>query len=149
MPIVLIPLLTVLVNDFLKVVYNFFKTWKFKLSLMFKSWWMPSWHTSFVSSALTVVFLELWPWSIEFMITLVFAVIVMYDARWIRRKAWEQAWIINILQKKIIESTKKDHLEFEKLDEILWHSNLEVALWFVFWALFSFCLWKTWFFLIS
>lgn len=149
MPLILIPLLTVLINDFLKVIFNLFKTWEFKILLMFKSWWMPSWHTAFVSSALTVVFLELWPWSVEFMVTAIFAIIVMYDARWIRKKAWEQARIINILQKKIIENSKKNNLEFEKLDEILWHSNLEVAWWFIFWVLFSFYLWKTWFFLIN
>jgi len=144
MPLILIPLLTVLVNDFLKVIVKFFKTWKFRISLMFKSWWMPSWHTAFVSSALTVVFLELWPWSIEFMVTAIFAIIVMYDARWIRKKAWDQAKAINRLQKNNIEDWN-----VEKLEEVLWHSNLEVMWWFIFWVLFSFFLWKTWYFLIS
>lgn len=144
MPLILIPLLTVLVNDFLKVIVKFFQTWKFRISLMFKSWWMPSWHTAFVSSALTVVFLELWPWSIEFMITAIFAIIVMYDARWIRKKAWDQAKMINKIQEDRIKKW-----EVEKLEEILGHTNLEVAWWFVFWALFSFYLWKTWIFLIS
>lgn len=144
MPLILIPLLTVLANDFLKVIVNFLKKWEFKISLMFKSWWMPSWHTAFVSSVLTVVFLELWPWSIEFMITAIFAIIVMYDARWIRKKAWDQAKAINKLQKEKIKN-----LEEKKLDEILWHSNLEVVWWFIFWVLLSFYLWKTWLFIIS
>ena len=126
MPVVLIPLLTVVANDFLKVIVNFLKTGKFKLSLMFKSWWMPSWHTSFVSSALTVVFLEMWPWSVEFMIAAVFSIIVMYDARWIRRKAWWHARALNILQKEV------------QFDEVLWHSNLEVIWWFIFWILSGF-----------
>jgi len=143
-PLILIPLLTVLANDFLKVIVNFLKKWEFKISLMFKSWWMPSWHTAFVSSVLTVVFLELWPWSIEFMITAIFAIIVMYDARWIRKKAWDQAKAINKLQKEKIKN-----LEEKKLDEILWHSNLEVVWWFIFWVLLSFYLWKTWLFIIS
>ena len=137
MPIILIPLITVLVNDFLKIIVNFFKTWKFKLSLMFKSWWMPSWHTSFVISALTVVFLELWPGSVEFMITAVFAIIVIYDARWIRRKTWYHAEILNKLQ------------FVKKLDESLWHTNFEVIMWFIFSVLFSFFLWKTWYFVVS
>ena len=136
MPIILIPLITVLVNDFLKVIVNFFRTWKFKLSLMFKSWWMPSWHTSFVASALTVVFLELWPGSIEFMITAIFAIIVIYDARWIRRKTWYHAEILNKLQ------------FLKKLDESLWHTNFEVIMWFIFSVLFSFFLWKTWYFVV-
>ena len=136
MPIILIPLITVLVNDFLKIIVNFFKTWKFKLSLMFKSWWMPSWHTSFVASALTVVFLELWPGSIEFMITAIFAIIVIYDARWIRRKTWYHAEILNKLQ------------FVKKLDESLWHTNFEVIMWFIFSVLFSFFLWKTWYFVV-
>lgn len=136
MPIILIPLITVLVNDFLKIIVNFFKTWKFKLSLMFKSWWMPSWHTSFVASALTVVFLELWPGSIEFMITAIFAIIVIYDARWIRRKTWYHAEILNKLQ------------FLKKLDESLWHTNFEVIMWFIFSVLFSFFLWKTWYFVV-
>lgn len=137
MPIILIPLLTVVINDFLKVLYNFFKTWEFKLSLMFRSWWMPSWHTSFVSSALTVVFLELWPWSIDFMITAAFAIIIMYDARWIRRKSWYHAEVLNKIQKE------------RKLDESLWHTNLEVAWWFIISVLVSFFLWKTWYFIVS
>ena len=142
MPLVLIPLLTVFANDFLKVIVNFFIKKEFKISLMFKSWWMPSWHTAFVSSALMIVFLEKWPWSIEFMITAVFAIIVMYDARWIRKKSWDQAKAINKLQKEKIKNWEE-----KKLDEILWHSNLEVMWWFIFWVLFSFYLWKTWFFL--
>ena len=136
MPIILIPLIAALVNDFLKIIVNFFKTWKFKLSLMFKSWWMPSWHTSFVASALTVVFLELWPGSIEFMITAIFAIIVIYDARWIRRKTWYHAEILNKLQ------------FLKKLDESLWHTNFEVIMWFIFSVLFSFFLWKTWYFIV-
>lgn len=137
MPLILIPLITVVLNDFLKVIVYFFQTWKFKISLMFRSWWMPSWHTSFVSSVLTVVFLELWPWSVEFMITAIFSIIVMYDARWIRRKSWYHAEILNKMQKD------------RKLDESLWHTNWEVAFWFLVSVLFSFFLWKTWFFVIS
>jgi acid phosphatase family membrane protein YuiD len=137
MPLIIIPLITVLINDFLKVVFHFLRTWKFKLSLMFRSWGMPSWHTSFVASAMTVVFLELWPWSIEFMMTATFAIIIMYDARWIRRKSWYHAEILNkILWEK-------------KLDESLWHTNTEVFLWLMLSVLISFFLWKTGYFVIS
>ena len=136
MPIILIPIITVIVNDFIKAIIQSIKNKKFDIRWMFRSWWMPSWHSSFVWSAITVTFLELWPGSIEFMLAVVFWLLFMYDARWIRRKAWKHAEILNEMQDKY------------KLDEVLWHTSLEVLVWALFGIIFSFILWKTWLFMV-
>ena len=135
MPLVLIPIITVLVSDFIKALIKAYNSKKFDIRWMFHSGWMPSGHSSFVSSAITVVFLEMWPASIEFMLATVFWILVMYDARWIRRKAGDHAKILNRLQKE------------DSLDEIIWHSSSEVLAGAIFWILFSFILWKTGYFL--
>lgn len=137
MPLVLIPIITVIVNDFIKFIVQWIKANKFDIKWMFHSWWMPSGHSAFVSSAMTVTFLEVWPWSIEFMLAAVFWTLVMYDARWIRRKAGYHARVLNKIQ--------DEHY----LDEVLWHSTVEVVTWAFFWMIFSFLLWKTWYFVLS
>lgn len=137
MPIILIPIITVIINDFLKVIIKFIKTKKFDIKRMFKSWGMPSGHTSFVSSAMTITFLEIWPGSIEFMLATVFWVLFMHDARWLRRKAWSHAKILNTIQ------------NHTKLDELIWHTSLEVIVWAFLWMIISFFLWKTWLFAVT
>lgn len=137
MPIILIPILVVLTNDFLKALIASFKNKKFDIRYMFHSGGMPSGHSSFASSAITLTFLERGSASIEFMLATVFGILVMYDARGIRAKASHHAKILNKLQKE------------DFLDEVLGHTSSEVFVWALFWCIFSFILWQTWFFVVT
>lgn len=131
LPFVLIPLIVIVVNDFIKFIIQSIKNKKLDISWMFHPWWMPSWHSSLASSVITVVFLEKTSLWIEFMIAVIFWIIIMYDARWIRREASKHAMVLNTLQKKF------------SLEECLWHTSLEVFTWALVWAILSYFLWST------
>lgn len=135
MPIIIIPLIVILINDFTKCIVRFFISWKFEIKWMFHSWWMPSWHSALAWSLIAITFLENWSYSIEFMIATIFWILLMYDARWIRAEAWKHAKILNEIQKNQI------------LDESLWHTSKQVVFWAIFWFIISYLLWKTWLFL--
>jgi acid phosphatase family membrane protein YuiD len=56
-----------------------------------------------------------WPWSDEFMICLVFSIIIIYDAMNVRYQAWLHAKALN-------ELTPDDG---QTLNETLWHTPIE------------------------
>lgn len=131
LPLVIIPLTSILISDFLKFIIQSIRHKKIDITWMFHSWWMPSWHSAFASSVITVTFLEKWSTWTEFMLAVVFWILVMYDARWIRMEASKHAKILNHIQNKTI------------LDECLWHTTFEVICWASLWILISYFLWKT------
>ncbi len=131
LPFVLIPLIVIVINDFIKFIIQSIKTKKLDISWMFHSWWMPSWHSSLASSVITVVFLEKTSIGIEFMIAIIFWIIIMYDARWVRLEAWKHAKILNKLQKNTY------------LKESIWHTSFEVVVWALVWTMLSYFLWST------
>ena len=137
LPLVLIPLITVLISDFIKFIIQSIKHKKVDISWMFHSWWMPSWHSSLAGSVIAVTFLEQqWSHWIEFMLAVIFWIIIMYDARWIRLESSKHAKVLNQIQKKVV------------FDECLWHTSIEVFVWAVVWVLISYFLWQTWIFWI-
>lgn len=92
-------------------------------SRLFMSGGMPSSHSSFVTSLSTQVGLYRGFDSVEFAISMVFALIVMYDASGVRRAVGKQAAILN----KIVEDLqKKKHIEHETLKELVGHTPKEV-----------------------
>lgn len=129
MPLIIIPLAVAIINESVKCILQSIKYKKFDIRWMFHSWWMSSWHSALVTSVITVTFLRNWPWGIEFMIATAFGLLIMYDARWIRRQTWIHAKMLNQLQSKI------------KFDECLGHSDSEVATWALLWAVCSYLMW--------
>lgn len=92
---------------------------------MFMSGGMPSSHSSFVTSLSTVIGIHKGFDSVEFVICVVFALIVMYDASGVRRAVGKQAAILN----KIVEDLQnKKHIEHETLKELIGHTPKEVIL---------------------
>lgn len=86
---------------------------------------MPSSHTASVVSLATAVGIQKGIASTFFAISIVFAVVVMYDATGVRRAAGKQASVLN----KIVENIKKkDGLVIieENLKELLGHTPKEV-----------------------
>jgi acid phosphatase family membrane protein YuiD len=98
---------------------------KFAWSRMWETGGMPSSHSSSVISLATAVAITQGMDSIAFAISVVFSVVVMYDAAGIRKAAGEHAGIINQLTDFFtLKYDKKFHNE--KLKELLGHSRSEV-----------------------
>lgn len=84
---------------------------------------MPSSHSALVASLATAVGLRLgWDQALT-AVTLIFAVIVMYDAAGVRRAASHQAMTLN---KIIDELFEEGEFHQERLKELLGHTPVEV-----------------------
>ncbi|MBT3169276.1 MAG: divergent PAP2 family protein [Candidatus Cloacimonetes bacterium] len=109
----------------LKVVFSIFTEKKVNFRRFLDTGSMPSSHTSSVVSLATAIFIKEGGGSSIFMLSLVFAVVVMYDATGVRRAAGKQASVLN----KIVENIRKKegHKIIDKnLKEFLGHTPIEV-----------------------
>lgn len=130
MHIIFIPFLTLLLTESLKTIIQSIKEKSFKPSWFLRSGGMPSGHSSFTSSIATIAaYIKGWD-SVEFLIALGFAVIVMYDARGVRQAVSKHAKTIN---KLIIKKG-------EKLDESIGHTTKQVIVGCLIGVVFSLCL---------
>ncbi|WP_296645133.1 divergent PAP2 family protein [Romboutsia sp. 13368] len=94
-----------------------------QLSRIVTSGGMPSSHSSFVTSLATLVGIERGFNSIDFAISSVFALIIMYDASGVRRAVGKQAAILN----QILDDIQhKKHIEQKRLKELIGHTPKEV-----------------------
>jgi len=113
-----------LVTSLLKVLIEMITRGQFDFSLFFKSGHMPSSHTATVVALATSVY-HIERISTLFIVTLVFALIVIYDAVGVRRAAGKQAEVIN----KIVEDI---HLfrkfKTKRLYEFLGHTPKQVLI---------------------
>jgi hypothetical protein len=109
----------------LKVIFALFTERKLNFRRFLDTGSMPSSHTSSVVSLATAVAIKEGLNSTFFIISLVLAVVVMYDATGVRRAAGKQAAVLN----KIVENIKKKEghvLLEENLKELLGHTPMEV-----------------------
>jgi hypothetical protein len=97
---------------------------------------MPSFHTSFVVSLMTVLGLSEGVSSAAFAIAAVFSLIVIRDAMGFRRYIGAQARVVNILAARVEGDTAKA----EKLEERVGHSFWEVIAGALLGSLVSFAL---------
>lgn len=107
----------------LKVILTLLKDRRFDIQRMFGSGGMPSSHTSSVMGLSTAVGLTHgWETSL-YAVSLMFSLIVMYDASGVRRSVGKQATLLN----NIIEDLyKHHHVEQERLIELVGHTPIEV-----------------------
>ncbi|MFH0874417.1 MAG: divergent PAP2 family protein [archaeon] len=96
--IVISTFLSFLIASALKVIINGLASSRYDISLFFKSGHMPSSHSASVAAAAYAVYRETGV-SELFIVALIFASIVLYDAMGVRRAAGKQAEVIN----KIVE----------------------------------------------
>ena len=107
----------------IKVIYYWIIDKQFSLWHFFEAGGMPSAHSASVT-ALTLGIALTQGWNSPlFTISLVFALIVMYDATGVRRAAGKQAEILNKIVDDIYANGK---VRIEKLKEILGHDPIEV-----------------------
>ena len=113
------------IAQIIKVILTLFFENKFDASRFVGSGGMPSSHTSFVTSLATAVGLKTGYDSSQFALSLVLALVVMYDAAGVRRAVGKQAQILNSIIDDI-QKHKKDPLNEKRLKELVGHTPVEV-----------------------
>lgn len=122
----------------LKVIFAFMKTKRINFRRLTGTGGMPSSHSATVSALCTIVYLHEGANSALWGVTLLFSLIVMYDAAGLRRAVGKQATILN----KVIEDLEYNRGENaeKRLMELLGHTPVEVLMgallgitWGVFW----------------
>ncbi|MCT2345377.1 divergent PAP2 family protein [Niallia taxi] len=118
--------------QFLKIPIHYVKTKKWDNRLFFQTGGMPSSHSAGVSSLTTFIALRRGVPTIDFALSLVYGLIVMYDAQGIRRQTGELTLKVNDLG-DLMEKLKTDEkVPFEekqpkRLKEMLGHQPQEVV----------------------
>ena len=128
---VYIALISIGLAQALKIPIHFFKTQKWKPDLFFQTGGMPSSHSAGVSSLTTFIALKRGTPTIDFALSLVYGLIVMYDAQGIRRQTGELTLKVNDMGELMDKIHKDETVEFEektpkKLKEMLGHQPEEV-----------------------
>lgn len=107
----------------LKGLFWFFKDKRIDFERFVGPGGMPSSHSAFVTALSVAVGLSEGFNSAFFAISVVFALVVMYDASGVRRAAGKQAEILN----KIVDDMQHYHtIREERLKELLGHTPVEV-----------------------
>ena len=113
-------LLSCLLAQFFKIIFNFFSTGKIRFGIMFETGGMPSSHSSLITGATSGIGFQLGFDNPIFALAIAVSLIVMYDASGVRKAAGIQAAEINKLSKEL---NPKSQI---KLKETLGHTKLEV-----------------------
>lgn len=122
--VLLAALLGWLVAQVLKVVLVFLEEKRLDLSRMVGSGGMPSSHSALIVAMATSVGKYAGLASVEFAIAAAVAMVVMYDAANVRRETGRQAELLNRI---VLDLYRDNHLDQEKLKELLGHTPVEVA----------------------
>ena len=113
-------LLSCLLAQSLKIVFNFFSTGEIRFGIMFETGGMPSSHSALITGATSGLGYEMGFDSSIFALSVAVALIVMYDSSGVRKSAGIQAAEINKLSKKIDSQSQL------LLKETLGHTKVEV-----------------------
>ena len=113
-------LLSCLIAQFFKIIFNFFSTGKIRFGIMFETGGMPSSHSALITGATSGLGFQLGFDSPIFALAIAISLIVMYDASGVRKSAGIQAAELNKLSKILDPKSEVD------LKETLGHTKLEV-----------------------
>ena len=117
-----------LIAQILKTLLHTFLTKDFDPERLVGSGGMPSSHSSTVVALATAVNFEYGPASFEFAISAIFAIIVMYDARGVRRETGLQAVVLNDIIKIFEDMGRNEISVHDKLKEFVGHTPLQVVM---------------------
>ncbi|MEW6096654.1 MAG: divergent PAP2 family protein [bacterium] len=121
--IFLATILAWLIAQVLKIIIYARKNKRINFRLLLGSGGMPSSHSATVMALCTAVGrVEGWQTSI-FIVSLIFAIIIMTDAVGVRRSVGQQARILNIMADELYE---KGTISERRLKELLGHTPVEV-----------------------
>ena len=113
-------LLSCLIAQFFKIIFNFFSTGKIRFGIMFETGGMPSSHSALITGTTSGIGFQLGFDNPIFALAIALSLIVMYDASGVRKSAGIQAGEINKLSKKL------DPKSQVALKETLGHTKFEV-----------------------
>ena len=120
---IIVPLFVWFGIQLFKLLYDLVTTKKFNFKRIMQAGGMPSSHSAVVVSLTTMIAKAEGITSPLFGISLIFSIIVMYDAAGVRRAAGKQAKLLN----KIVETPGLSGVEVsEKLVEVLGHTPFQV-----------------------
>ena len=107
-----------------KMLCFYVRTRKLNFGYLVSTGGMPSAHSCMASALATSVALRVGTADPLFAVTTAFALVVMFDAQSVRRAAGMQARILN----QILDDLKERRFSVGKLEELLGHTPLEVAM---------------------
>ncbi|MCQ6277847.1 divergent PAP2 family protein [Bacillus sp. EB600] len=115
----------------LKIPIHYMKKKEWRPDLFFQTGGMPSSHSAGVSSLTTYIALRQGLPTFDFALSLVYGLIVMYDAQGIRRQTGELTLKVNSLDELMEKVSNKEKVQFKenspkKLKEMLGHEPDEV-----------------------
>ncbi|MFE8702158.1 divergent PAP2 family protein [Cytobacillus sp. FJAT-54145] len=128
---VYVALLSIGLAQGLKIPIHYYKKKEWRPELFFQTGGMPSSHSAGVSSLTTFIALRRGVPTIDFALSLVYGLIVMYDAQGIRRQTGELTLKVNDLDDLMDKVQHEETVKFEekspdKLKEMLGHQPEEV-----------------------
>lgn len=119
--LVSVPIVAWIVTLIFKWIYFWMPIFNFsELRKVFSSWWMPSLHSTFIASLTMSIALKHTISSDLFAICMIFLILIVYDAIWVRYQAWLHAKTLN-------------KLLWNNLKESLWHLPSEAFAWTCVW----------------
>ena len=113
-------LLSCLLAQFFKIIFNFFSTGKIRFGIIFETGGMPSSHSALITGATSGIGIQLGFDSPIFALAIAVSLVVMYDASGVRKSAVIQAAEINNLSRKLDPKSEVN------LKETLGHTKFEV-----------------------
>ena len=119
----MIALASMAIAQIAKLIYYYFREGELNLFHFIEAGGMPSAHSATVSSMTMAIGLTSGFSSAYFALSLVFSLVVMYDAMGVRRAASKQAFILNKIVDDMYGNNKG---KIEKLKELMGHSPVEV-----------------------
>lgn len=115
-----------LIAQILKTLIHTIFTRKFVAERLVGSGGMPSSHSATVCSLATAAYMQYGVESFQFAISLILAIIVMYDAMGVRRETGIQAKLLNDMSKIFADMGRSEISADEKLKEFIGHTPLQV-----------------------
>lgn len=128
---IICPVIGWTVAQVLKVIINYCMTKELNLERLIGSGGMPSSHSATVCALATSTLLHKGVGSFEFAVTLIFALVVMYDAMNVRMETGKQAIVLNLFLnneriRKRLEETSRVKWPELILKEYVGHTPLQV-----------------------
>lgn len=115
-----------LVAQLLKTGIHMFLTKEFVAERLVGSGGMPSSHSATVCALASAACYQYGADSFEFAISLLFAIVVMYDAMGVRRETGIQAKLLNDILKTFEDMGRSELSTYDKLKEFVGHTPLQV-----------------------
>ena len=116
------------VAQILKTLIHLIISKKFVAERLVGSGGMPSSHSATVCALVTATCYEYGAGSFEFAISLILAIIVMYDAMGVRRETGIQAQVLNEMLKIFEDMGRSELSPHDKLKEFVGHTPLQVLM---------------------